>query len=544
MIQYASCADAPHVRKAWTVVLAFAAVVLTNSVLLAQSERKTRRAPWEIEATDDTKMKVDELIEEIIPPQISMTVDPRKSKLIRLKRPVTRFSVTNPQHLDIVQYSPTEFELIGLQAGITTMTLWYPGEGDEPEIIRYLVRVAPDEGIELEYGVLEDRLNELFPCSMIQLIPVADKLIIRGQAKDAREAAEILSIASDEQVNQGGQFLGPGRTLNLGTAARPYLGETDIPTTNLINMLEVPGEQQIMLKVRVANLTRSAVRTMGSTLGITRGEFTLNSPFGGDGGGLNAVLDTGDFRLAMSMISSNAYGRLLAEPNLVTLNGRPASFLSGGEFAVPTVVGVGGVGAVSTDFRSFGTQVSFTPQLIGKDRIRLVVSPSITSTNSSNTVNGIPGLNNISVNTTVDLHEGQWLAIGGLLQDAQRGNKTRAPLLGDIPIIGTFFSQRDTARDEEEVIFFVSPELIHPLEPEEAPLILPGMEVMEPTDWDFFVVGRYEGKQGYHHRSTVWPIQRDRVYQAKKEAMCQARKLAKYQGCEAFYVYGDHGFSK
>lgn len=536
-------APKPGARIAFVALLAAAILAGLVSLAVAQPPRERRKAPWEIEPTKETQEKVEQLIEKEIPPQVTMYVDPTKSKLIQLKRPVTRFSITNPSILDIVQYSPTEFELIGLQVGVTTMTLWYPGEGDEPEIIRYLVRVAPDETVAIEYGILQDRINELFPCSSIQLIPVADKLVVRGQAKDAIEVSRILAILSQQQTNQAGSFIGPGNFTNLGQATRPYLDETDIQAANLINMLEVPGEQQIMLKVRVAELTRSSVRSMGSDFAITRGEFVLNSLFNGTGPGVSAVLGNEEFNLAMSILTTNSYGKILAEPNLVTLNGRPASFQSGGSFAVPTVVGVAGVGAVSTDFQSFGTQLFFTPQLIEKDRIRLQVTPSFSTVNQSNTVNGIPGLDSRSVTTTVDMREGQWLAIGGLLQDEQSGNKNRFPQLGDIPGLGVLLSSRATNRDETELMFFISPEIIRPLEAEEAPLILPGMEITEPTDWDFFVSGYYEGKPGYHHRSTVWPIQRFRIWQARKEARQEARRLVKYQQSEAFYVYGDCGFS-
>lgn len=424
------------------------------------------------------------------------------------------------------------------------MTLWYPGEGDEPEVLRYLVRVAPDDVIALEYGELQNRINELFPNSMIQLIPVADKLIIRGQARNPREAAEILAIVGGEQVNQLGQTIGQGSNIDLGTAARPFLQESDLPAANLINLLEVPGEQQIMLRVRVAEVSRSAARAMRSNFSITRGEFSFNSLFGGGNGPTTAVLSTNDFTLAMGVLNTNSYSRAVAEPNLVTINGRPASFNVGGAFAVPTVVGVGGVGAVATDFQQFGTNITFTPQLIDKDVIRLQVAPSVTEPDGSNTVSGIPGISGTTIFTTVDLREGQWMAIGGLISEGIEGNYDRTPVIGEIPFFRTFFSERATLRDERELIIFVGPELVHPLEAEEVPLILPGMEITEPTNWEFFAEGKYMGTPGYHYRSTVWPEQRERIMDAKHAAMTEARKMARYQNCEACYMYGNHGFSK
>ena len=141
---------------------------------------------------------------------------------------------------------------------------------------------------------------------------------------------------------------------------------------------------------------------------VNWGEFAFSSALGVTGAA-RAILDSTDVDIALDFLASNSYSKILAEPNLVTLSGQSASFISGGEFAVPTVVGVEGVGAATTSFRGFGTQVSFTPTVLDKDRIRMVVIPTVSSLNSDNSVNGIPGLDTRSVETTVDLREGQWL---------------------------------------------------------------------------------------------------------------------------------------
>ncbi len=495
----------------------------------------------------EAQAKVKELIGEVLEPEASMVIDPRRSRLVRTRVAVSRFSVTDPGILEIVQYSPTEFELIGGGAGDTTLTLWFA----DGQALRYQVRVQRDvreeERAAVEYGVLERKINEFFPNSMVQLIPFADKLIVRGQARDSKEAAQIIALITGQATDQTGRVIGPGSFVNLGTAARPSLGATDLPSSNVISMLEVPGEQQVMLKVRVAELSRSALRTMGADFRAVAGDFTFTSALG-VAGAFSAVLDTDDVRLAFQALSSNSYSKILAEPNLVTLNGQPASFIAGGEFAVPTVVGVEGVAAATTGFRGFGTQLTFIPTIIDKDRIRLTVTPSFSTINADVTVNGIPGLNSRAVTTTVDLREGQWLAIAGLLQDQQSGGKVRVPLAGDIPILDAIFSQRNIKREESELVILVSPELVHPMGVEQAPLVLPGMEITEPGDWQFFVGGYYEGCPDCDHRSTVWPIQRERILEAKYRAFTEAMRETKcnvrYQRSETNYVYGPHGFSR
>lgn len=495
----------------------------------------------ELTMTPEAERKVDGLVDSILDPEATIEVDPRKSRLIRLKQRVTRFSITNPEIAQINQFNPLEYELIGGQVGRTTMTLWF----EDGQILRYVVRVRPDAEEDIDYGDLQDRINELFPNSVVQLIPFADKLIVRGQARDSEEAAQILSILGGNQVDQQNNLLGPGSFVNLGTAVRPNSVADDLPANNIISLLDVPGEQQVMLKVRIAEVTRAAARDASMNLVLAGGEFNLTSLFAGQGGSpFQAILSTQDMLLTLQALSSNGYSKILAEPNLVTLNGQPANFISGGQFAVPTVVGVGGVGAVSTGFQGFGTQLSFTPTIIDKDRIRLFVAPSVSSVNGANSVGGIPGLNTRAASTTVDLREGQWLAIAGLIQDEQRGGKVRAPYLGDIPVFGNLFNSRTIARDETELVILVSPEIVHPMETKEVPLVLPGMDVTEPTDAGFYFWGRYEGRPDRDHRSTVWPIQRDWFATARYHAAKAAKLRQGWLASETTYVLGPSGFSE
>jgi pilus assembly protein CpaC len=517
--------------------------------------KRTTRTTFDTLVPDEkTENKLKNLIADIIEPEAKLTLDPRRSKLIRTKRPVARFSVTDPAILEVVQFGPTEFELIGGSTGETTLTLWFDGQGGE--VLRYYVRVersdSSAQSLETEYGNLQRKINELFPNSMIQLIPVADKLIVRGQARDAEEATQIMSILRGQGTDQSGAMLGPGyggfggyggSVVAEGVAARPSADATDLPSTSLISLLDVPGERQVMLKVRVAELTRSAIREMGSQLIAQKGDFAFASNLSINGAA-SAVLSTTDVLLTLQALSANSYSKVLAEPNLVTLSGQPAYFISGGQFAVPTVVGIQGVAAATTNFRGFGTQIAFTPTIIDKDRIRLRVAPSFSTLNNQNSVNGIPGLNIKSVITTVDLREGQWLALAGLIQDEQEGSKGRVPLLGDIPVVDAMFSRKHIKRDETELIVLVSPELIHPLEPEQMPLVLPGMEVTEPGDWQFFLFGRWEGNPRCDHRSTVAPNYRRDVWYAKHDAVRQIKMQHGFQESEQNFVVGPHGFSQ
>ena len=502
--------------------------------------------------TPDALNKQSELIDQVVKPELMMEIDPTRSQLMRTKLPMSRISITDPEVLEATQYGPYELELMGLKSGETSLTIWFtdPNANDQTKVLRYLVRVIPDRGPEdradLEFGQLQRRLNEMFPNSKIQLVPVADKLIVRGQARDAQEASQIMSVLRGQAIDQAGDL--------QATAVNPISTQTilnipgadDLPTKNIINLLTVPGEQQVMLKVRIAELTRTALRELGFDFEVIGDNFELANMFNVSPN-FTAILDDGDVSLFIKAFSSNGYGKILAEPTLVTLSGHTARFIAGGEFAVPTAVGVDGIAAASTRFRGFGTQLLFTPTVLDKDRIRMHVLPSFSSVNSDLAVDGIPGLNTRAVATTVDLREGQWLAIAGLIQDQQGGDRIRIPGLGDIPIVGAAFGDQSTRREETELVVLVSPELVHPMEGEQVPLMLPGMGVTDPRGVAFFLHQRIEGEPWCDHRSTVWPAYRHLLHDAKKSAIKEARAMSKghvtCQESHDYYLNGPVGFS-
>ena len=251
---------------------------------------------------------------------------------------------------------------------------------------------------------------------------------------------------------------------------------------------------------------------------------------------LTGTFSNNAFDVVLQALVTNGNAKILAEPNLVTLSGTSATFLSGGSFPVPTVVGVGGAQAATTTFKNFGTELQFTPTIIDQDRIRLQVNPSVSAVDGDLTnAQGTPGTSTRSASTTVDLREGQVLAIAGLIQDQQSGTKRALPYLGEVPGLNLFTASRGVSRDEVELVILVSPELVHPMEPDQAPTLLPGMEVTEPNDLDLFLYGDIEGRNECHHRSTVWPLYKSRLKR------CYGSKAGSVS--TGYFVHGDHGFS-
>lgn len=529
--------------------------------------------------SDQAHAKEQALINRIYEPELLLRVEPTQSKIIRTNYTLKRTAISDPEVVNIQVFGQNEIEIIGLKQGETTMTFWFDIPGLGTQVLRYLVLVdnAQQQQREREarHRELQSRINELFPNSQVFLFPVDDKVIVRGQARDSKEAAAIMGLLgqSGTGFNRGfnGQFSGSpfyggfggggfggfGGGGNFGGGgqhgqslqnSRGLANGGGGGAGNFINMLHVPGEQQVMLKVRIAELVRDSSRTSGFDFSTMFDVFNFSSSISGPGN-LTAILEDGDVQFFLRALASHSYGKVLAEPTLVTISGKTARFLAGGEFAVPTSVGLGGIGAASTTFRGFGTELQFTPTVMDKDLVRLEVSPSFSSLNSDATVGGIPGLNRRSVDTTVDLREGQWLAIAGLIQDEQGGQRSRVPYLGDLPFLGGLFSAQDTSRFETELIILVSPQLVHPLEEEQLPPLLPGMEVTEPTDDDFFIRNTIEGYEGFEHRSTVWPeVQRQYAgIERSQRTPLQGRlrgRMRRFINAQNAYVCGYSGFSE
>lgn len=465
---------------------------------------------------------------EVIPQTGQLEVNVGRSLLLRTKHDMYRTAVVDPRVCEVIQFTPREVSIIGKGVGATHVTFWFRDGDGVP--VTYLVKVAPDpvarQRIEQEYFLLENLVAKLFPDSKVYLMQVADKLIVRGQAKDIEEAAQIMTVIRGNagrgaRTNGNGYGLGEGLAASVLTSEET--GRTNRPRVQVINMLRVPGVQQVALRVKIAELNRTAARGIGVDVdarinfsdNVNGSALFIESMLNAGTGGAPALLaqfDGDDIQIGINYLQQRGVVRLLSEPTVVTMSGQPATFVAGGEFAVPTVVGTAGLNAITTDFRSFGAIISFLPTVIDKDRVRLQVSPEFSQINNTLSVGSTPGLNVRAVTTTVEMREGQTLAIAGLLEDSMTGNTQ-----GNVPGLSWLIGNRSMSRNETELIILVTPELVHPMEPDEVPP-LPGFDVTEPTNAQFFLHNRLEGTPTMEYRSTVWPHLKHR-YKAGGSAM-------------------------
>ncbi len=456
---------------------------------------------------------------------------------------------------------PRQLSLIGNKVGTTVLNLWFgdPNDATNQTILSFLVQILPDpeakERLERVFKALEDEINRAFPDAFVCLFLVGDKLVVTGQVKDALEATTIIQIlrsnaptggttgAANIPVNQPYLNLNPtgiGPDGQLRRSLDDYIIQGE---TNIVNLLRIPGEQQVMLKVTVAEVSRSAARSIGLNALFTNsagapvfGQLT-GQPNNGTNPNLPTIIDNGRITLAIEALRKVDLARSLAEPNLVTLNGHPAVFQAGGEFPVPVVTGATATGLQGVDFVPFGVQLNFVPFISDKDRIRLQLQATVSvrdvntganfgTGNVGNTF--VPGLTTRNVATTVEMREGQTLAIAGLLQTNLGGSTNRVPLAGDIPFGGQLFRVDRTQASESELVLLVTPELVHPMEPKEVPP-LPGSDYFEPGDLEFFLLGRLESGRAYNYRSPV---------------MDDLQRMRAYRRCELLYFVGPSGHSE
>ncbi len=434
-----------------------------------------------------------------LPPQIAhlpsatqkLAVIHKQSQFMVVRQRVRRFAIADPSVIDIVQYSPTELSILGLGLGTTNLVLWFEGH---PEPLIYEVAVVPDPALQekqrLECGRLEQKLAILFPNSQVHLIPLSGKIVVKGQAHGSEEAARILQIVRGQAIDPKRPLAGPVPPPGSAPPGRPEV----FAASRIVNMLEVPGEFQVMLRVRIAELSRSRLRRMGLDLSaLIHGRHFGGTSSGGSGGTTTGLFDNGEIAVLLDWLESHGTAKILSEPTLTVLSGHSASFLSGGEFAVPTVVGIDGAKGQTTTFRGFGTSVVVTPTVIDRDLIRMHIVPEFSQANPNLSVDGIPGLTSRRVQTTVELREGQTIAIAGLISHRSATEVSRAPWLSELPVVGPWlFAHKRSAQEETELLVLVTPELVRPMDAEDVPPV-PGTDVTPPNNREFYHGGRTEG---------------------------------------------------
>jgi pilus assembly protein CpaC len=383
-------------------------------------------------------------------------LDVNKSTVLENRTGVKRVATATPEIAEAVVVSVNEVMVNGKAPGETSLVLW-DGAG-----VRTIFNVRV-HGNDNRADMVRDELAREFPGSDITFRAENGAVFLSGTAPD--------TIAADRAV-----------------AIATTLGKV----VNLLRVPLPPAEPQILLHVRFANVDRSASTQLGLNFfstgaGNTPGSISTGqtSPPGVSGppttfsvqDALNIFFYRPDLNLGgtLAALVSKNLAEILAEPNLLTISGRPASFLAGGEFPFPTLQGGGGgVGQVTIQFHEFGIRLHFLPFVTPRGTIRMTVTPEVSSLDYANglTVDGftVPGLDTRRVETEIELRNGQSFVIAGLLDNRLSQTIDKIPGLGDIPLVGKLFQSKVATRSHTELLVIVTPEIVRPIEPgEKAP---------------------------------------------------------------------------
>ncbi|MCC6419021.1 MAG: hypothetical protein IT429_12370 [Gemmataceae bacterium] len=393
-------------------------------------------------------------------------------------------------NIQILKRDPTTALLTGASSGVTQIALIDVDKNREVfEVV-----------VQTDVQHLKYILRKAVPAANIDVVPSANNaFVLTGYVQRAEDIPIALAAATS--------VVGNGR---------------------IVNALRDGGVMQVQLCVTVARVARSEARSMGfSFLEGGGGHFissVLSAPLNMSGinnpgiaastaalaGNPNIVFgvlnDQQGFLGFLNALRNENLVKVLAEPKLVTLSGRPAEFISGGEQAVPTLAsGSAGGGAVSgVEFRPFGTTVRFLPIVLGDGKIYLEVEPQFTFPDPSNLFSApIPGTNSVvfgrttqRVRTSVIMEDGQTFAIGGMVFHSVNGTTSKIPVLGDLPFIGTAFSTITYTDAEEELLVLVTPRLVDAMSCDQVPKLLPGQETRSPDDCELFLERILEAPRG------------------------------------------------
>lgn len=398
----------------------------------------------------------------------ALNVPMNRAVVVESDVPFAELSIANPGIADISTLSDKSIYVLGKAPGRTTLTLLSP----EGKLISNVdVHVTPD------IAEFKERLQQILPGENIEVRTANDGIVLSGTVSSTAKLDRALDLA--------GRYA-PDRVSNL---------------------MVVGGTQQVMLKVRFAEMNRTVSKNFSSSValrdgGNLRGETgTYLSGSNGLGGSLTirpeavggialgGSIGGLEFEVLLEALESKGMVRTLAEPNLTALSGQEAKFLAGGEYPVPVSQGDG---SVTVEYKPFGVELNFTPVVVDQDIINLTIDAAVSAIDPSNGISvtgiDIDAFKRRETSTTVEMRDGESFAIAGLLQDDFRDLNTQLPWVGDIPILGALFRSTEYQRAQTELVIIVTPHLVTPVAGEA--LALPTDRVRIPTERELFLFGQ------------------------------------------------------
>ncbi len=403
-----------------------------------------------------------------------LAVSMNRAVVVESDVPFAELSIANPAIADFSTLSDRTIYVLGKTPGRTTLTLL-------DENGRLIANV--DVTVSADVSEFKERLRQILPNEQIEVRTANDGIVMSGTVSSAPRLQRALDLA---------ERYAPERVSNL---------------------MSVSGKQQVMLKVRFAEMQRNVAKSLSSSLaidglsagglgaGVAVNGIASNSKPGGIAPGLSPSgasnngaaffgFNAGSAQIGILLQALETKGvvRTLAEPNLTALSGQEAKFLAGGEYPIPVSTDDG----VAIEFKPFGVELNFVPRVLDDEIINLEMAAAVSSLDPGNGIQAsgfnISGFKRRETSTTVALRDGESFAIAGLLQDDFRDNNGQVPWLGDVPVLGALFRSADYQRSQTELVIIVTAHLVTPTRGEA--LALPTDRVRLPTEADLFLNGR------------------------------------------------------
>lgn len=415
----------------------------------------------------------------------SVSVPLGKSLLVPLDEPVRNRTIGNAAVAQATMVSPRTLYLVGMSVGTTNMIV--QGKSGACRII--------DVAVGADAGGLQASLRQLMPRERdIRVSTAADTIVLAGNVSSAQAAQQAVAIAKaySNRTNAGAAGSGGGARADV------------------LNMLTVTSPQQVMLEVKVAEVSKTLINQMGSAVNIQGGfgSWTgalVTSLLTGVGSGI-AASKSNKLPLNGSIDAQNTDQpvKILAEPRLVTISGQEATFLAGGKIFIPVPQSSGiGTNTITLQEEEFGVGLKFTPTVLSNGRISLKVAPEVSELSPTGVTLSAANVGNVSIlplittrraSTTVQMGDGETFAIGGLIKDNAQGTLKALPGIGELPVLGALFRSTSFQQDRTELVFIITPHLVQPLETADVPL--PTDSFTKPNEADVYATGNMEGRGG------------------------------------------------
>ena len=414
----------------------------------------------------------------------SLSIPINRSELITSPREMSEVIVSDPTIADVFVHGRDKVSVIGKQLGLTTVRMF--------DTSNKLIRKV-DVHVTYDLPAIRKSMRELLPHENISVEMLNTAVALTGQVSNAQAAATAVEIAQ--------QFLVPKRTPEEYVSVNQRRNDSE---NNIINLLTITSGQQVMLRIRVGEIQRSALKNLGVNLQAVKSSGnTLFSIGTGSAVGSAARIGGSTFLDATGApisdfgsygISSESQGffgasyrgseygfsglidalerdglfKLLAEPNLVSISGEQARFLAGGEFPIPVPQNVNGGGStITVDYKPFGVAVEFTPYVLSDNRIRIEVEPEVSEISNEGAIQvggfAVPSFTTRRASTTVELAPGESFMIAGLLKDQMQSTIDQVPGVGEVPILNSLFRSNAYRRNETELVLAVTPYLVDPV---------------------------------------------------------------------------------